>query len=332
MPKPALEALPYDLIVEVLHTLSDFYDLKSLITTSSVFYKLFNVYSHSILTRVAMNIIGQDAWKDATTVLVYQRKANSGVAGRNLPDYAALSFTLQEEDIHNLIVNQQFFTRCAAGFETCTSTSRVPSALALGSDENRGLVLLSSISIGPFLDAFSPSEKLGTLSFAAGDTLPAGFFYQAFLLSIQIGYDTIEMFARRPPMSAQQVTDLHFLSHVILLAPDYEDYLLKPLWDRTSGDIKGDNFFSEFVYELPCRNFVLDTNHLLLHKVICHLKNMDSTGGVFGRYGEYRPALDKFLGEYRSDPVKATLDYAGKYDLSCGWDKTREHEGLLLRK
>lgn len=111
----SLETLPCDIATEILHTFRSFAGLHALIASSAVYYRLFNGYSNSILTRVAQNILG-DAWAAATTILVYQRPENM-IAG-NLPDHAADAFVLRRDDIRNLVANQRYFELCAAKMAT----------------------------------------------------------------------------------------------------------------------------------------------------------------------------------------------------------------------
>lgn len=96
MAKLTLETLLVDTKIEILCAFKS--------------YKIFNRYSKSIMTRVIQNIIGKDAWKEATAVLIYQQEIY-----RIYPDptvikkYLETKFVMRVSEFARLASNQQFF-------------------------------------------------------------------------------------------------------------------------------------------------------------------------------------------------------------------------------
>lgn len=110
-----LEALPADVIVEMLHFLNSLDDLYNLTNVSAICYKLFEMYSVSIYEQVAKNYFGKDLWKDVSTLLVYQRNCGCGTILENsiaIQKDLQTPFKMCRSDVHQLIINHDFFDTC----------------------------------------------------------------------------------------------------------------------------------------------------------------------------------------------------------------------------
>lgn len=130
-----------------------------------VCYRNFASYRQSNLTRIAENMVGSEVWQDASTLLIYQRKANTGAGAKmNLPDFATHEFVLQKEDIFHLTSNEQFFKTCAAAFQ-----------------------------------GIKNKDKEDEFGYETSKVLTKNFFYKTLLLGAYFGWDTLENFASIPP-------------------------------------------------------------------------------------------------------------------------------------
>lgn len=148
MSRLTLETLHPDIIVEILHSFGNFRALNTLTNSSPICYRLFAVYSNSILAQVARSVIGEDAWEEASIVLAHQRKRRSGHS-TNESDPES-KFVLGREDILQLLTNQRLFRRRCAPF----------------------VYRVSQLNWKLCSDFMIPS-------FTTGDTLPIKIFYQA---------------------------------------------------------------------------------------------------------------------------------------------------------
>lgn len=189
LPGLSLETLPPDIIVEMLNSYDDYIDLHALISASAVFYKHFSRYSSSILTQVAKNIIGKDAWEAATAVLVYQRNAETIKSGLNtVRKELEEKFVLQPRDIPRLVANQRYFDRCCENF---------PDFL------HRSCPRPTDVDYKPLTHLYVPlvspaqTNPCPNPSFTAGDTFPIGLFYQTWLFGLRFGFESFTTFAGR---------------------------------------------------------------------------------------------------------------------------------------
>lgn len=193
----AFESFPEDIITDILYCLESFSSLHVLVTSSVVCYKIFSRYSTTLLLQVAKNIIGGEAWEEATTLLVWQRHSN-GV----IPDYPAVrkdfetEFVLGRADIPHLIANQRFFDDCAQSHHFGRAGSK-SYPVYLEQDPNKAF------------PAYACS------SWDAGHALPTKSFYQMWLLHLRFKYESIETFATHEPFSSQQLVDLCVVARVM---------------------------------------------------------------------------------------------------------------------
>lgn len=206
--KYTLETLPSDVIVEILNSYNSFKELHALIRSSAVFYRHFREYSSSILTQVAKNIIGKDAWEDATAVLVYQRNAeiirsNPSAVRKELES----EFVLQKKDIPQFLANQRYFDCCCEGFSAfiCKHYPQPTEDITLGR---------LYVPLAPTLG----TNRHANPSFTAGDTLPIKLFYQTWRLSLRFTFDSFTTFVgREQPLP---LADLWVVSRIMSLRGD----------------------------------------------------------------------------------------------------------------
>lgn len=206
--KYTLETLPSDVIVEILNSYDSFKELHTLIRSAAVFYRHFREYSSSILTQVAKNIIGKDAWEDATAVLVYQRNAeiirlNPSVVMKELES----EFILQKKDIPQFLANQRYFDCCCEGFFAfvCKHYPQPTEDNTLGR-------LYVPLALTP------GTNRHANPSFTAGDTLPIKLFYQTWRLSLRFTFDSFTTFVgREQPLP---LADLWVVSRIMSLRGD----------------------------------------------------------------------------------------------------------------
>lgn len=194
--------------MEILNSHNNFEDLRALIGSSAVFYRHFREYSNSILTQVAKNIIGIDAWEDATAVLVYQRNAeiirsNPSAVKEELEG----EFVLQKKDIPQFVANQRYFDCCCERFSAFVC-KHYPQPT-----ED------SSITLGRFLAPNLNINRYAEPSFSAGDTLPIKLFYQMWRLSLRFTFDSFNTFVSRKQQLP--LADLWVVSRVMSLQGDH---------------------------------------------------------------------------------------------------------------
>lgn len=288
MSQRTLEALPPEMLVEILQSFDSFTDLHALATASAVFYRLIDAYGDSILTQLAKNIIGLDAWEAAITVLLYQRKDNNEATGSR-QDHAVRNFVLQREDILNLVANQQFFKNVSQSFAI-------------------------------FDSADWPRENCywAETSFTVGDVLSVEFFYKSWLYSIQFACDTIETFYRRPRVSEQHLSDLCLLSKVVLLldGPQHHHRSFKSVW--SSGGYESTWFANVMVFEPFDWNGMTATDRtkdtLLFQKMTNHLS------AAYEDDSEYEGAWSTFFNDYGGGTM-AIEAIMKKYRFDRCWDE-----------
>lgn len=320
-----LETLPTDILADVLSAFDDFGELQVLLHSSTVCWRVFNEHTASIAGRVAKNIIGVEAWDEATKVLIYQRTPNlattqqsSHVKGIEKParvtdqDYVAIDrdlkrdFVFQWEDIANLVANQQFFASCAAGFGTLLKLRPKPYPFrTVGS------------TLGPQLSQ----------SFVAGDVLEITFFYKMWLLSYQFGHSSIEHFAHLAPLSEQQMADLDFLSRSMSTNRNLAWFVPQPRWKNATlrwrksrhdncnvatlwydlfGRMRGGDWF----WDPP------NQNRLLLLKMTSHLGAAIATENPTCGKADFWKQVNSLEEDYLRMDVAEIVD---KYGLSRAW-------------
>lgn len=299
--KSILETLPIEVAMEILSSFDNFGELLALLSSSAALYRTFKLRPCSILTRVMQKVLG-DAWKSATTVLIYQRRGNI-VAG-NLPDYAAHSYRVEKGDLHNLAMNQKFFKSCSKVFAAEVLERSLAAPITLrGEAENEDET-----------EATSPPPT----PFTVNGILPMKYFYDMWLYNYQFGTDSIPTFARRKPLSNQQMSDLNLLSCAMsrLDFEEFQTFIPEPIWGgRPDGcDLfgYGENLF-EVCGEMDSWDGDAKKNSLLYRKMRCQLL----AAIIHGIGARSEGSLNEFKGDYQKLSVTQLID---KYDLSCGWD------------
>lgn len=283
-----LEGLPYEMIALILCKISSFGDLHALINASVVYYKIFAELPGRILECVAENILGA-AWRDAAAVLIHQR--NGFLPGLD-PDYIGVKQGLSKEillergDISNILANQRFFKSCAKNFPI-------------------------------------PDRSDSTSSVTPRSGLSIKYFYQIWLLSLRFGYEDIETFARRPPLSQQQLADLQLLTRFILRSSHFRRRVCLPRWKNycVSPYFLGGMFWQlANKDDVRILKFTATAKHniLLQLKMISHMVAAIDIGAPRNLPG-LRSRIVGLRIDY-SNPNMTVRDLVDKYELSCGWE------------
>lgn len=284
-----LEGLPYEMIALILCKISAFGDLHTLINASVVCYRIFAELPGKILECVAENILGA-AWRDAAAVLIHQR--NGFLPGLD-PDYVGVKQGLSKEillergDISNILANQQFFKSCAKNF--------------------------------PILD-----RSDSTFSFIAPrGGLSIKYFYQIWLLSLRFGYEDIETFAHRPPLSQQQLADLQLLTRFMLRSSHFRRRVCLPRW---KNHCVSPYFLGGMFWQLANKDNVriLKFTATAKHNVLLQLKMISHMVAAVDIVTPTNPRglQSRMIGlriDY-SNPNMTVRDLVDKYELSCGWE------------
>lgn len=298
-----LETLPLEVILETLHTLKSFSDLYTFLASSPICLRLFNRYTASILTPIAINIVGGSAWKEAAEILIYQRHMHEATL-----DYVALNkdieagFTLQKSDIPQLVANQRFFESCSFRLHTVLSfCSRW------------------SISDPYQLKSSNPSAMSlclpGKPSFTVKNALSAKLFYQTWLCGLHFQHDTVKAFALRPPISEQQGIDYNLISRLMYNNQSFRKFLCSER--PSSGGVAEYYVTSKFFtsrWQTCSAVKIHKSNHLLFTKMIFHLKR-------FKRSKKSKILRQKFLYAYPSRSVECLVEEFRLDDRKGGEEK-----------
>lgn len=319
-----IEALPFDIIVKILHCFSSFEDLHSLTTASPICFRLFDSFAKSISMRVAKNEIGMGAWGEATTVLIYQRDdARMNTDPNNfdiLKKELQSDFILHKTDIARIVVNQQFFNSCAADFKAYVSLNYPrpqPSNGSGGGGQDADTI------DAPALSSASDSSVTWVLpppSFTAGDTLPIKLFYQMWLLALQFGYESVGTFSNHPSLSHQQAADLLVVSKVMSQNRYSKLVVVSP---RRMSDGKWEGAILNNLFQIlgivrwqPLPQRVYGRDYLFLLKMLSHLAAMVRGEGITVN-PQFSVQLRALLVDY---PVMGVAAMVEKYRLVGGWE------------
>lgn len=331
MSKLTLESLPSDIIVEALHRFSSYEDLFKIIASSPVWYKLFRAFSNQILTSVAKNIFG-DSWQEATALLVYLRHTDSSLTSLGgLSTNVEPEFVLRRTDIALILTAQQVFDCCAVDFATFFS----PQCLAPQVLDQGNILQMMAQGLGTStLHAALPVSGVNTSGGVPGTTapdpntltteptpsftiLPMKLFYKTWVMSYRYKFENLITFGHREPLSAQEYTDIFFVSRVLFRYRTFPGSM-RCRWNNglvwafprpaTSWDGKEP---TDIVY----RN-----NPLILAKMMI---NLSWTHHVSTAQGDFLSYASDFLADYRNMSFDAVV---AKYGIASGreiWDWQR---------
>lgn len=301
-----LETIPYDMVVATLSAFGNFNDLYALLSSSPVCYRLFKRYRNSVLTAVAQNIIGKDAWEDVSGLLVYQREIY-GIS----PNIAVIKKDLDAEfvwrkcDLSQFVLNQRVYS-------TCNNDELYSSVVSYHYPKIQIPESASSAVFPSSLAMIRPCPSL-----IDGDVLPINLFYKLWLLSLRFEYETIDTFAHHKPSSIQQCADLQLVARVMFCSTF--KHLFSPERFRDLGPIVAPSRGLIYLWGTESRIFeplgrlqVEKSNPMLFMKMRLHTSCATHHDSL-----KHLEIMTNLLRDYPKMSLEALI---WKYELDKGWD------------
>lgn len=306
-----LETINPDVVVEILSSFGNFKDLHRLLLSSPVCYRTFNCSTTVILTRVAKNFIGVDAWQEVATVLTYQRHSVAGtIFYPGIEKDLKMDFMLKKIDIPNLVANQQFFKRCSEGYKSFT--------------------LMANFRYPPDRPTHQCRipRNLGTIR----EPLRGKTFYQSWQLGLQYGHESIRDFACHKSLDFLRAVDIHVLSRVMIMDRSFNKLIYPPRWGTKVFNwgnpfwcdmfkVFGNGHYQVSLKGAVAKNIVTtdpNYNHLLYMKAVSHLAASTSKSYPGCEKGEFCQLVNEFQIDYAKMDLEALTR---KYGLDfCSWE------------